>query len=177
MDLQSDSTLVEAALNGDRHAYGCLFKRHERSVQAVALRVLGDHHAAQDAVQDAFITAYKKLGSLRNGSSFGPWVRKIARRQAISIGRRTRSNRVVKQTIADAVVESSDGRIDEPDSRLLNAVIRLPKHEREVIMLHYFDGHTTKTISEMTGRSRGTVTMQLSRAHAHLRKWLKGNLI
>ena len=54
MDMKSDSKLVKAVLKGDRHAYGCLFKRHERSVQAVALGILGDYHAAQDAVQEAF---------------------------------------------------------------------------------------------------------------------------
>lgn len=83
MNTQSDSELVKAVLNGDRDAYGCLFERHERSVQAVALAVLGDYHAAQDAVQESFVTAFKKMGALRKGSSFGPWVRRIARREAI----------------------------------------------------------------------------------------------
>ncbi len=173
MDMQSDSKLVKAVLNGDRHAYGCLFERHERSVHAVALGVLGDYHAAQDAVQEAFVTAYKKLGGLRKGSSFGPWVRKIARREAIRIGRRMQKRKDMKHIVAQADVVSSDGRIDEPNRKLLNAVMRLPKHERVVIMLRYFDDHSTKTISEMTGRPVGTVTMQLSRAHARLHKWLK----
>ena len=177
MDMQSDSKLVKAVLNGDRHAYGCLFKRHERSVQAVALGVLGDYHAAQDAVQEAFVTAYKKLGGLRKGSSFGPWVREIARHEAIRIGRRMQKRKDMKQIVAQANVVSNDGRIDEPNRKLLNAVICLPKHERVVIMLRYFDNHSTKTISEMTGRPIGTVTMQLSRAHARLHKWLKESLI
>lgn len=62
MNTLSDSKLVEAVLNGDREAYGCLFERHERSAQAVALAILGDYHAAQDAVQDSFVIAYTKLG-------------------------------------------------------------------------------------------------------------------
>ncbi len=172
----SDSKLVKAVLNGDRHAYGCLFERHERSVQAVALGVLGDYHAAQDAAQEAFVTAYRKLGGLRKGSSFGPWVRKIAKREAIRIGRKVQQRKETKQIVTQADVVSNDGSIDEPNRKLLNAVMRLPKHERVVIMLRYFDDHSTKTISEITGRPIGTVRMQLSRAHARLHKWLKESL-
>ena len=173
MNTQSDSTLVEAVINGDREAYGCLFERYERSVQAVALAVLGDHHAAQDAVQESFMTAYKKLGGLRKGSSFGPWVRKIARHEAIRIGRNMLKRKDAKQHVMQASAVPNDGRIDEPNRKLLDVVMRLPKHELVVVMLRYFDGHSIKMISKITGRPTGTVTMQLSRAHARLHKWLK----
>lgn len=172
MNTQSDSKLVKAVLNGNREAYGCLFERHERSVQAVALAVLGDYHAAQDVVQESFVTAYSKLGGLRKGSSFGPWIRKIAKHQAIRSMLQVNN---AKQRVIEASSVSNDGRIDEPNRMLLEAVMRLPRHERVVIMLRYFDGHSTKMISKMTGRPVGTITMQLSRAHARLHKWLKGN--
>jgi len=54
--------------------------------------------------------------------------------------------------------------------------MRLPKHERAVVMLRYFEGHSVKVIGTMTGRPVGTVTMQLSRARARLQKWLKESL-
>jgi len=57
-DMESDAELVKVALNGDRQAYGELFRRHERSVLAIALGILGDYHAAQDIAQNAFVTAY-----------------------------------------------------------------------------------------------------------------------
>lgn len=175
MKTQSDSTLVKAVLDGDREAYGSLFERHERSVQAVALAVLGDHHAAQDAVQESFMTAYKKLGGLRKGSSFGPWIRKIAKREAIQIGCNTLKRNNVKQLAMQASAASNDDQIDESNRRLLETVMRLPKHERAVTMLRYFDDHSVKTISEITGRPVGTITMQLSRARARLYKWMKEN--
>ncbi len=172
MEIKSDSVLVKAVLEGDRNAYGCLFERYERSVQAVALSILGDFHAAQDTVQESFLTAYKKLGGLRNSSSFGPWVRKIARRKALEIKRNVQKRDDAKQHITSTVV--NDGEIDKANHELLYAVLQLPEHERTVVMLRYFDNHSTKTISEITGRSIGTVTMQLSRAHARLYKLLKG---
>ena len=175
MNTQSDSNLVKAVLNGSRQAYGCLFERHERSVQAVALAVLGDYHAAQDVVQESFITAYRQLGGLRKGSSFGPWIRKIAKRQAIQVYRNMSRVNDAKRRVMETSLVSNDGRIDEPNRKLLDAVIHLPKHERLVIMLRYFDGHSVKMISEITGRSIGTITMQLSRARARLYKLLKEN--
>lgn len=175
MGMQSDSELVQIALNGDRQAYGRLFERHERSVLATALAVLGNHHAAQDVAQDAFVTAYTRLGSLRKRASFGTWVRKIARHEAITIRRKMRQAQIAGATAPEPREVSDDGTLDEQTRLLLDAVMRLPKHEQEVLTLHYFEGHPVKTISEMTGRPVGTVTMQLSRARSRLQKWLKEN--
>ncbi|MHC4477009.1 MAG: RNA polymerase sigma factor [Planctomycetota bacterium] len=171
--MQSDSQLVRALLAGDHQAYGRLFERHERSVLAIAMSVLGNYHAAQDAAQETFVTAYSKLRRLRKASAFGPWVRKIARREAIQMGRRTRQRRNAEQLASQPTRASNDGRIDQANHRLLNAVMRLPKHEQVVVTLRYFDDHSIEAIGEMTGRPGGTVRMQLSRARARLHKWLK----
>ena len=136
MDMQSDSELVQIALNGDRQAYGRLFERHERSV----------------------------------------WVRKIARHEAITVRRRLRKAQSPGPAAPEQSELSCDGTIDEQTRLLLDAVMQLPKHEQEVLTLHCFEGHPVKTISEMTGRPVGTVTMQLSRARLRLRKELKENL-
>jgi len=139
----------------------------------VALAVLGDYHAAQDVVQESFVTAYRKLGGLRKGSSFGPWIRKIAKHQAIQVSRNMSKVNDARKRLVELSSPSNDGRIDEPNRMLLEAVMHLPRHERVVIMLRYFDGHSKKMISKMTERPVGTITMQLSRAHARLHKWLK----
>ncbi len=171
--MQSDSELVKIALSGDRQAYGRLFQRYQRSVQAIALAVLGDYHAAQDVTQEAFVTAYTKLGGLRKGSSFGPWIQKIARREAIRIGRAIKQQKNAQPPAEGAIAPPNDGKIDEANRQLLDAVMRLSKHEREVIMLRYFEDHSIRTIGEMTARPIGTVRMQLSRARARLQQWLK----
>ncbi|HUT29569.1 MAG TPA: RNA polymerase sigma factor [Sedimentisphaerales bacterium] len=171
--MKSDSELVKAFLAGDRQAYGRLFERHERSVLAVTMSVLGNRDAAQDAAQDAFVKGYRKLDGLRRGAAFGSWIRRIARREAIQMGRRSRHRQNVERLATQASGASNDGSIDEANRRLLDAVMRLPKHERAVVMLHYFDDHPAKRISEITGQRVGTVTVRLSRARARLQKWLK----
>lgn len=174
--MKSDADLVRAALKGDRQAYGELFQAHERSVLAVALAILGDYHRAQDVAQDAFVTAYCRLAELRIRSSFGPWVRQIARHEAIQTVRRARRNQNVPLAEPQADPPSDNGTIDEANRQLLEAVMKLPKHERAVVMLRYFEGHSVKAIGEMTGRPVGTVTMQLSRARTRLQRWLKETL-
>ncbi len=176
MGMPSDSELVQTALDGDRQAYGRLFERHERSVLAVVLAVLGNYHTAQDVTQETFVIAYTRLGSLRKRASFGAWVRKIARREAIAAMRRERQSQNAVPGGLEPGVVSDDGTLDEQTRLLLDALTRLPDHEQVVLTLHYFEGHPVKTISEMTGRPVGTVTMQLSRARSRLRERLKEDL-
>jgi RNA polymerase sigma-70 factor (ECF subfamily) len=69
--MKSDAELVAAVLNGNQETFAALFRRHERSVLAVALAVVRDHHLAQDVVQETFVTAYERLTTLRRPQSFG----------------------------------------------------------------------------------------------------------
>lgn len=176
MGMPSDSELVQIVLDGDRQAYGRLFERHERSVLAAALAVLGNYHTAQDVTQETFVIAYTRLGSLRKRASFGAWVRKIARHEALATMRRERQSQNAGPGGPELCAASNDGTVDEQTRLLLDAVMRLPQHEQVVLTLHYFEGHPVRTISEMTGRPVGTVTMQLSRARSRLHKWLKESL-
>ena len=169
--MESDSQLVQLALGGDRDAFAKLLARHERTVRAAAMAILGDHHSAQDASQEAFVAAYRKLATLRDGSAFGPWVFKIARREALRIARRSPAT-VSLDSQADRPDPRDDGRLDSASRRLLEAVMKLPAHERTVVTLRHFDGHSVAEIAEIAARPVGTVTKQLSRAYARLREGL-----
>jgi RNA polymerase sigma-70 factor (ECF subfamily) len=170
--VQSDSELVEAVLGGEKEAFGVLVRRYERPVRAVALDILGDKHSATDVSQDAFVAAYRKLPALRRPSAFGPWLMKITRRCAIDSARRKPRETALEPAVA-GTIESPNGELDEDKQALLAAVVRLPKAERQVVMLRYFAGHSVKDVAGMVGRSVGTVTKQLSRAHERLRNILE----
>ena len=170
--MASDAELVTAARNGDREAFGELVRRYERAVRATALGVLGNYHAADDAAQETFVAAYEKLGQLRRASAFGGWLMKTARRKAIQHARR--GPKVASLDGLDPPAPTSDGRLDGPSQRVLAAVMRLGESERLVVMLRYFDGRAVRDVAAITGRSVGTVTKQLSRAHRRLRDRLEG---
>lgn len=170
--MQSDAEITKMVLNGEKQAFAVLVERYERPVRAVALNVLGDYHRAADAAQDAFVKAYEKLPGLRKPAAFGPWLMKITRRCALDLARRTPREAHLEPEVA-AAIESRDVRLDRDKQGLLAAVARLPKAEQQVIMLRYLGANSVKEVGRIVGRSVGTVTKQLSRAHSRLRKMLK----
>ncbi|HET6430440.1 MAG TPA: sigma-70 family RNA polymerase sigma factor [Phycisphaerae bacterium] len=169
--MRSDAELVAETLDGDRQVFADLVRRYERPVRAIARGILGDHHAAQDAAQETFVLAYRKLHALRKPAAFGPWVMKIARNQALRMARRARP---VSELPPDQAAPGGDGDLNETSRRLLSAVTALPAHERAVVLLRHFDGRTVREVADITGRSVGTVTKQLSRAYERLRRRLGG---
>ena len=170
--MQPDAELVNAVLDGDKQAFGVLVKRYERPVRAVALDVLGDYHLASDVSQDAFVTAYENLAGLRKPTVFGPWLMKITRRCALDFVRRNQKEAPRELAVAAAIVNPK-GQLDEEKRWLLTSVMKLPESERQAIMLRYFSGRSVKEVADILGRSVGTVTKQLSRAHRHLRNILE----
>ena len=167
--MQTDAELVKAVLNGEKRVFAELVRRYERPVRAVALDVLGDYHMATDVSQDTFVRAYERLAGLRKSESFGPWLMKIARRCALdSVRQKTRETRL--KTKINSEFENPNGQLDEDKQRLLAAVVKLPKGEKQVVMLRYFGENSVNDVAEMLGRSTGTVTKQLSRARVRLRK-------
>ncbi len=170
---QSDAELVNAVLDGKREAFAVLLRRYEPNVRAVCTSVLGDCHAGADASQEAFLKAYQKLGGLRKAEVFGPWLMKIARRCALDAARKA-GKEVSLEPAVHAAIGGSNGQLDDDKQELLAAVMRLGASERQVVMLRYFGGHTVKDVAGISGRSVGTVTKQLSRAHKRLRGMLGG---
>ncbi|MHC4443140.1 MAG: RNA polymerase sigma factor [Planctomycetota bacterium] len=172
--MQSDEELINKVLDGRREAFAVLVKRYQRPVRAEAMAVMRDYHAAQDIVQEAFVNAYQQLGTLRDGSAFGTWILKITRRRALTSIRR--NSKTIQLNAPDDIASiKSNRQLDEASQQLLAAVMKLPEHERSVVMLKYFEDHTIQDISQMTGKPVNTVKVQLSRARARLRKRLKGD--
>ena len=169
--MRSDAELVKAVLAGSREAYAELVQRHQRALLAAAGAILGEVHLTQDAVQDAFVTAYQHLPALRRPEAFGAWVLRIARTRALHIARR-RKRTVLPGGRFDPPNPDRDSRIDPRTDRVLSAVMRLPKKQRHVVLLRFFAGHSLREIAEMTGDRLGTVKSQLSRATKRLREWM-----
>ncbi|MCP4639036.1 MAG: RNA polymerase sigma factor [bacterium] len=167
--MEPDAVLVKAVVAGDTAAYETLVRRYERAVLAVALSVLKDYHGAEDASQETFVVAYRKLGQLRQPAAFGGWLMRIARRQALRLRRMRRP----EQPVVDVAARGED-RPSETAEHLLAAVARLPKHERQAVMMHYFDGLSTAEAAEASGQLPGTIRKQLSRARERLRARLGG---
>ncbi|MBN1972839.1 MAG: sigma-70 family RNA polymerase sigma factor [Sedimentisphaerales bacterium] len=169
---KTDAELVNAVLDGRKELFAELVKRYEKPVRAIALNVLGNYQCVADISQDAFVRAYEKLPSLRRPDAFGSWLMKIAKRFAVEQAKRRFWENRPNVDISE-VVEKPNGQLDEDKQWLLAAVMKLPKTERQVVMLHYFGQNNVADVAKILGRSVGTVTKQLSRARLRLRKILE----
>jgi len=168
----TDFDLVQRVRAGDLQAFGTLVERYEHGLLGVVLPVIGNPHAAQDVVQDVFVQCYLKLATLRDASRLAFWLHKIARREAFRTLRQGKRSREALSRIADIERADEPAMLDDEKQRLLNSVQQLPAHERLIVSLRFFDGHSVREISEITKRPIGTVTKQLSRALERLRNKL-----
>ena len=178
---QNDETLVLLTLAGEQRAYEVLVLRWERSVKAAADSVLHSVFLAEDAAQDAFVTAWLRLNILREPSKFGPWVCRIARNSATDMLRRFRpwiSLEEQEEYGSGALRDLSE---DGPEARFLareeqrelrERIEGLPARVREIIRLHYFEGLSVAEIADRMRIQPGTVKRQLHNGRKRIRKEL-----
>ena len=102
----TDADLIARARQGDPAAFGELIDRHRTSVYRAALAALGSHADAEDAAQDAFLAAYRRLDSFRGESSFKTWLLTITWHQAIN--RRRSLTRVWRRMVEPAFARQVD---------------------------------------------------------------------
>ena len=169
---QSDAELVQEILAGNKQAFALLVRRYERSVRAVAINIVKSSHTADDIAQEAFVKGWEQLPRLRNPKVFGPWLMTITRRCALDwLRKQQRVN--YTDGLDQIAAHERNGQLDEEKQHLLAMIQQLPKAERQVVMLRYFGPHTVRDLASVVGRSVGTVTKQLSRAHHRLKSRLQ----
>ena len=153
--------LVAQSRAGETRAFGELVARYENTARVVALRYSRHHHSAEDAVQQAFLTAFDQLETLRDPPRFGPWLIRIVQREAQQQRRRS-----IPTTTESNIPElaEDDGELADDMEQTIQLLNQLPEHERIVMSLHFLDGHSTPEIARMIDKPLGTVTKQLSRA-------------
>jgi RNA polymerase sigma-70 factor, ECF subfamily len=184
--------VVDAVLAGDRDAFGELVERDSTLVVRVCHRVLGNAHDAEDAAQEAFVTAFRALGTWRGEGSFGSWISRIAVRTALRhAGRRGRNRQLAwseppgdGDTTTDLIerIPVSDGGGDpahfliraERSDRVRAAVAGLEDPYREVVALRFFGELSLAEIAQASGRPVGTIKTHLHRGLLRLRRELEG---
>lgn len=170
-------TLVALTLAGDQSAYETLVLRYQTAVIASACAVTRNEYMAEDAAQDAFVSAWLKLSSLREAEKFGAWVCRIAKNCAKNIMTRYReyvsfddianTEYETGECVEGLVLQASDG-----ESLVEQSISRLSETMRKIIKLHYFDGYSVSEIANMLTIPVGTVKYQLHEGRKKMRKEL-----
>lgn len=165
--------MAEAARFGDVESFGELYRRHYAGMVGVARSVLWDPHLAEDAAQEAFAVACRKLPGLRRPDRFAAWLRSICRNVARSIAR-SRARHSAAAEAVDAPAGAAGDESGEAASALVReAVSRLPASAREVVLLHYFSGAAHDRIAVMLDISPQAVNGRLTRARWKIAAYLR----
>lgn len=186
---------MRAVLDGDREAYRRLVERESVALVRACHRILGDRADAEDAAQEALVTAYRHLASWRGEGTFGAWLMRIGVRIALRQAGKRRAvtwrdplapgagpsavdpiTRAADQSAIDAAPLTDPAILSmraERATELRAAVTGLPEPYREVVALRFFGEATLDEIARQTGRPLGTVKTQLRRGLARLRTGLE----
>jgi RNA polymerase sigma-70 factor (ECF subfamily) len=162
----SEHELVRRARQGSHEAASELFRHHWRAAWQIAYSVLGSRAAADDAAQEAMISAFRSLEGFDVRRPFGPWIKRIAYNRAVDELRRRRPDSASTEPEDPAPELAAAG----PASA---AVARLSLDRRTVIVLHYWLDCTQAEIAEILGVPTGTVASRLGRALDELRSRLE----
>lgn len=189
-----DGELVSACRSGDAEssarAFECLVSRHQKAMLNLAYRVVGDYDEACEVVQDAFVAAYKHLGTFRGEARFSTWLTTITLNHARNGLVRIKARRSHEAYSLDAALKTEDGeRRQDPPSlapsvleqmeaaavrqKIKSCMDTLPPDFREVLVLRDLQEHSYQEIGAMLKVREGTVKSRLFRAREGIKDCLK----
>jgi RNA polymerase sigma-70 factor (ECF subfamily) len=166
---------VARTRDGDLGAYEVLVARYTAVAHRTAY-LLGAGHEAEDVVQEAFVKAYRALGSFRAGASFRPWLLRIVANETRNLVRsRTRRGALELRVVGASAVDGPETEVVAGAFRaeLLDAVRALPERGRAVVICRYFLDLSEAETAQVLGWPRGSVKSRLSRALDRLRPVLE----
>lgn len=169
-----------AARRGDRDAFARLVLATQKTVASVALAVTRDVQLSEDVAQDTYAKAWQRIGSMQRPESLLPWLRQVSRNAAIDHVRRRRHQEVAID-MDDARVAGATADEPEPDAwvhdwqrsqQLARALDAVPDDSREVLLLFYREGQSSRHVAALLGLSDGAVRKRLQRARDALQSEL-----
>ncbi len=184
-DLAQETTrLAVHARAGDSDAFGALLALHGRAARRVALAALASPAEADDAVQEAFVVAWRKIAGLEDPGAFKAWLLQITWRKALdrrrsltSIWRRLRSDGPEEHALLDraaAPEPGPEGRLlaRERDRAIARCIRSLPGRLRDPFLLAAGGAHRYEEIGLLLGLPVGTVKWRVSEARRVIREKL-----
>ncbi|MEP6689530.1 MAG: RNA polymerase sigma factor [Gemmatimonadaceae bacterium] len=170
-----DTALIQRVLGGDTEAYALLVARYYDRYARFAVNMLGNREDAEEALQDAFVRAYRSLGRYENRERFGAWLFRILvnRCRTTAARRRVRERVIVagEEMMATAAAPAVvwDGFREE----LARALVLLAPEQREAFLLKHVEDLSYEEMSVMTGVGVSALKMRVQRACARLRDLLR----
>jgi RNA polymerase sigma factor (sigma-70 family) len=159
---------------GDRDAHYRVYKLYSRSMFNVSYRITGRQEDAEDAMQEAFISAFKNLHNYRADATFGAWLKRIVVNKSINVLKKRKHELMPEDEQWDVAVteEPAEYKEELTIERVKKAIEELPDGYRTVLSLYLLEGYDHQEISEILGITESTSKSQLNRAKGKLREKL-----
>ncbi|MFA6032521.1 MAG: sigma-70 family RNA polymerase sigma factor [Myxococcota bacterium] len=185
----ADAALVARCQSGDLSAFDELVGRHQKRMLNVAYRMIGNYDEACDVVQEAFLGAYRSIGSFRRESRFTTWMCTIVMNHAKNRLQQRKARHSRECASIDAPIETGEGcmvrqiksgadsaleRMERQDiqKRVQDCIATLEREHREVLVLRDMQGHSYEEIMAMLKLPDGTVKSRLHRARSAMKDCL-----
>lgn len=174
----SDAELLVGIARHDEASLAALYDRYHRLAFSLALRVVNDRGRAEDVVQDAFLSVWRKAGTFVEGrGSAKTWLTSIVRNRAIDLVRARRESDADDETVLLALRDGAPGVLEQVTASLDRDLVRaavqaLPADQQQAISMAYFEGRSHSEIAELTGLPLGTVKSRIRLAMSRLRDTL-----
>ncbi len=166
-----DRVLVDAARAGDVDAFAVLVRRHQAAVYRVALRVLGSEADAEDAVQDAFVLAWRGLARFRGDSLVSTWLYRIVTNRCLNVLAARRPTQVLDWEAPS--IDSDPAYVAEQRERfaaVARTVAGLPGEQRVALVLREVEGLSYEQIAQVLDLSLPAVKGRIHRARLNVLK-------
>lgn len=166
-----EQQLIQEARRGDEAAMEALFLLHITQSVRLAYLICGDWGSAEDAVQEAFVSAFRALARFRDGAAFAPWFTRIVVNQAKNKKKRTRHYLplTAAETAVAAASTESDVLARERERQLLTAINSLDEKHRLPVLLKYLSGFTEAETAAALNLPVSTVKSRLHTARSRLK--------
>jgi RNA polymerase sigma-70 factor, ECF subfamily len=169
-----DAGAIKRCQQGDRDAFRHLVETYQKRAVAHAVAILFDRDDAEDAVQEAFIDAFRAIGTFDKSRTFYQWFYVLLRNRCYKMTARRRPT----QSLDDVqFLASQPGTVDDTRFALEKALQSLTREEREIVSLKYFSGLSYDELARHLQIPRGTVMSRLFYARQRLQAKLTGVLI
>jgi RNA polymerase sigma-70 factor (ECF subfamily) len=174
-DALTDGQIVERVLGGDVDAYAVLVARYRGRLGRYAMHMLGAREDAEEALQDAFVRAYRSLARCEEPEKFGPWIFSILLNRCRTSG--ARGSRRRRTFVADdvALLAASEDHPAERDAwreEIGRAVQQLRPDQREAFLMKYVEELSYEEMAQLTGVGVSALKMRVLRACDRLREIL-----
>lgn len=190
---EEELRLIQRCQDGEVEAFDMLVRHYQNKIFAIALGMLGDYDAAQDAAEETFVRAYQAIKKFRREAKFSTWLNTIV----INLCRQQRRWWARRKKLfagsLDEMIETQDGEMKgqvtdgspNPKEKAMEselkrvvygAVKSLDKRSRAMVVMHDIQGLSYEEIAEVLHCPQGTVKSGLNRARLRLKEMLKGKM-